>query len=555
MKNNLLYIWILVLVVGYSSCEDFLDKPPLQSTSENFVNDPENAILAVNAIYDWVGMSEGSSPDYVWMSHHWEFMFGDMCSDDAEKGSEAGDFISLRMMENWNLTPNEGLVTSFWLKGYVGIARCNYVLDNVPNATIEESLKSRIMGEAYFLRGWYYWYLLRFFGGTPIFTKSVVPSDFGNTPKASIHEMFLQINSDFEEGIKRLPKRSEYPLTEMGRVTKGAAQAFAARVMMYQIGVDAEVTKTWDDVYALTKDLIQSGEYSLAPNFAVIYEREGENNSESIWELQMLEGSVENNSEKVGENFTTFQMKRKDLGWGFNNPTSDLFAAFDFENTNDPRLTCTVYGETFNDGILYGKKLSYDRNQQGTNYLNRKATLPEVPKLSKSSDFNIRMIRYADVLLMHAEAAFHTNKEGEARQYVNMIRNRARNSTYCKGYVEGQGDKYALPGGVNLPDITASGNALLDAIWKERRLELAMEGLRSWDLIRQKRYIEVVNKVKYIDRKPENNPMDPKEELFPEFKANCESHSIIGRDGNLIPVLPIPLTEVQAWGVEQNKNY
>ncbi len=197
--------------------------------------------------------------------------------------------------------------------------------------------------------------------------------------------------------------------------------------------------------------------------------------------------------------------------------------------------------------------MKFDRSEQGSNYLNRKAAIPIKPSLTKAANKNILVMRYADILLIHAEAAYYTGKEAEARQYLNMVRERARNSSYCKGYVNGNPDGYVMPVSTpNVPNVTATGTALLTAILKERRLELAMEFNRMWDLIRTGTLVDAVSKVKDTDRIGGGSNDEARHEGIGE---RIKNHALIGKDGKYIPVLPIPLNEVQNWGIEQNPNY
>ena len=234
----------------------------------------------------------------------------------------------------------------------------------------------------------------------------------------------------------------------------------------------------------------------------------------------------------------------------------------EFEN-GDPRLSCTVYGPNYNNGILYGEKKKYDRNEQGSEWLNRKAALPVKPALGKAADRNIKLIRYADVLLMNAEAAFHLSKEGEARDKVNMVRQRARKSTYCMGYAQGKMDYSATPTNTTnlLPDISASvtGQNLLNAIWHERRVELAMEQLRFFDLTRTGRFLDAMEQEKEVKRRTggvyANSYRPAINTFFAGIRNHISARCLNGPNGNKVYVFPIPPTEVEAYGLQQNPGY
>lgn len=547
--------YLIPILVGLvmMGCSDFLEVDPVNTQSEaNFFNVPENAILAVNGCYDLIGMTEGPGPDQNWMTHNYEFFWGDICSDDAEKGSLSSDFPDIQDLANWTAKAENGVTNAVWIKVYDGLSRCNTALERLELSTLEPSLRNRLMGEVYFIRGYWYFYASRVFGGVPVFTENVTPTDFGKIKRASLHQTYLQIESDFKAAVDNLPERSEYSADNMGRATKGAARHYLARLYMYMIGTDAENTDIgWQQVYNQTEAIILSSQYQLADNYATIFEPEGENNSESIFELQMLEGSLENAPQKTGSNFNQFQANRSDWGWGFNNPTVDLYEAFE---DDDPRLSCTVYGPDYNSGIMGGQSWDYVLTEQMTPYLNRKAALMpgERPNISKSSSYNIRKARFAETLLNHAEAAYHLNKEGEARSMVNMIRLRARNSTFARGFIEGSLD-YAPTGFTNnLPDVSAAGLPLLEAIYHERRVELAMEALRFFDLVRTGRYLDVLAKIKANFKDSEGTTL-----LYQNvtLEANVLERSLPGPDGNIVPVAPIPLREVADWGIEQNPGY
>jgi starch-binding outer membrane protein, SusD/RagB family len=559
MKKITYFLITTALVTLIFGCNKFLDiKPQGAENSANFFDTKENGVRAIIGIYDMLQLDEGAGPDGQWMGHHHDFFMGDIRTDDAEKGSNDGDYGEMWEMVDYTITPMNGFSSNFWIHGFWGVSRANYALDNLPAVTWDPAVRDRLIGEASFMRAYFYWYLVRIYGGVPLFTTSVNPSDFGNVKRASLNECYTQIAKDLTKAIELLPEKSAIPLAETGRVSKGAARSLLARIYMYQIGTDIASTITWQQVYDQTSAVISSGEYSLMSNYAKLWETENKNNEESVFEVQFGVGSTDAAPGSIGNNCYNFQGNRKDdSGWGFNNPTPDLYDAYNETVTNDPRQSCVFYGAKYNNGILYGAKKKYDRNEQGSDWLNRKAALPVKPAQAKASDRNIKVIRYADVLLMDAEAAFHLGKTGEAQEKVNLIRARARNSTYCMGYAEGKMDYSAAPTTVNLPDITSTGDQLLLDIWKERRLELAMEALRFYDLVRTGRYFDVLDVEKNQKRAPglSYGLGDKPYKQFPNLKANGLAKSIDGPDGHKVPLIPIPQTEAQAWGMEQNPGY
>jgi len=559
MKKIIYIISFAAVILFFSGCTDFLDiKPQGAENSGNFFETQENGVRAIIGIYDMLQLDEGAGPDGQWMGHHHEFFMGDIRSDDSEKGSNDGDYGEMWEMVDYTFTPQNGFSSNYWIHGFWGVSRANYALDNLPKVTWNAAVCDRLIGEASFMRAYFYWYMVRIYGGVPLFTTSVSPSDFGKVKRASLNECYTQIAKDLTKAIELLPAKSLIPTAETGRVSKGAAQALLARIYMYQIGTDKDSKTTWQQVYDLTNAVISSGEYSLMANYAKLWETENKNNEESIFEVQFGIGSTDKAPGSIGTNCYNYQGNRKDdSGWGFNDPTPDLYAAYNVDVTNDPRQSCVFYGEKYNNGILYGVKRKYDRKEQGSDWLNRKAALPVKPAQAKASDRNIKIIRYGDVLLMHAEACWNIGKFDDAKAKLNMIRARARNSTYCMGYAEGKMDYTAAPTTVKLPDITSSGDQLLQDIWKERRLELAMEALRFYDLVRTGRYFDVLDNEKTLKRAPglSYGLGDKPYKQFPNLKANGIARSIDGPNNHKVPLIPIPQTEVQAWGLEQNPGY
>jgi hypothetical protein len=534
MRKRYIKVCLLIALglIG-QSCSDFLDKEPLgKETEETYFNDPNNAVLAVNAIYDVTGWEEGPGYNNNGVGANLEWMYGDVMSDDAEKGSTTNDFQALQELKDWTANSANDIAKGLWSNAFAGIYRANNVLKNLEKANISASLKDRLTGEATFLRAYFYFYLARVYGGVPLFTEPVKPSEYTTTKRATLGETFKFIEDDLKKAATLLPEKSEYSPADLGRATKGAANAYLARLIAYEIGTDNTAKHTWQDVYDVTSTIIASGQYSLTANYAEIQEDEGENNVESIFEIQEAESTNSWGAIKIGTSSNIFQNNRSTWGWGFNNPTTSLVA--EFEN-GDPRKAVTVY--TKGDVVL-GTKVEDILYPSGnmTNYLNRKAAIVK-PSEGKEAGQNIRKIRYADVILLKAEAAANTGKEQEARDLVNQIRTRAKNATAPKGSKEGSMTYDALvvsSGTLPLVGTSVTGKALLEAIWHERRVEFGMEALRFWDLVRTGRYLSSLTATR---------------------RVACEKHTI--KDGvvNPVPVLPIPLNEQQSWGLAQNPGY
>jgi hypothetical protein len=555
-----------LLSLPFFSCSDFLEIEPQELlSSSDYMNEESQAEMAVTSMYNILRITSGNGPDGIYMDHHFEFFFGSTASDDAEKGSITSDLPNLTFILTYAMNPTNSLVRGFYTHGWWAISRANYILGHLDDALLPESLKNRMRGEAHFFKAYYYFYLLRHFGGMPILEHSVELSEFGQIPRASYTETIDYIISQFRLALDLLPERSQYANADLGRATKGAARAYLARVMTFRLGIDPGTYDTsWQDVYDYTSDIIRSGEYRLLSNYAELFDEYTNFCSESIFEVGAVAGSG-----GIQLGFWNVQASRTSVpagvtantGWGFNNPTQDLFDAFD---PTDPRLSSTIYGIDYNNGTLFGITRPLVRSNQSTLYHARKVALDRRP--SPGSGKTWMLMRYADVLLMHAEAAYMLGKEPEAREYLNMVRQRARNSTYCKGYTLGDPTGYPEPESTpNLPDVTASGEALLKAIWDERRLELATEDYRTYDLIRTGRLLERVELVKDFQRDPAN-PLfketgrggtqaeieSSREIRVPGIRANILRSSLTGKNGWPIPVMPLPETETIYWNIEPN---
>ncbi len=559
--KNIVKVFSLLTVFLFASCaDDFIDlRQQGRLTDQNYFDNDQNAVMFINACYAYLGWDEGIYLGVEQTNHFYEFWYGDILSDDARIGTQPSDRAWMQPLEEWRLLSSDGASKSLWMATYKGLFRTNMAILRLPEAEISSNLKERLLGEAYFLRAYMYFYLVRVFGGVPLFTEPVKPSEYKSTKRATIAQVYQLIEDDLKKAIGRLPAKSDYPASEMGRATKGAAMAYLARAIMYQIGTDNTNNKSWQEVFELTDQIVKSGQYQLYPNYASIFEMDGENNSESIFEVQFFDNNLSWGVQKSGTTASVFQGNRtmtyhpnyrdearekgEPEGWGFNTPTKEFVNTFD---PFDPRRICTAYGDMeVHHGILQRVEEEYSGGQ---GYYNRKARIDpdHVPISMKSSPTNIRKFRYADILLMQAEAAYYLGNEALARQRVNEVRERARKATKPKGSIEGR--NIYVPYRADeltanlLPDITSSGEQLLQDIWRERRHELGMEALRFWDLVRTGRYYDALTT------------------KFPDDTAvreRCIQHSIPagGNVVNPIPVLPIPISEVVSYGLEQNPGY
>ncbi len=437
------------------------------------------------------------------------YMAVDIASDDADKGSTPDDFGPAKEIDNFTLTPNNFIFNNLWTGYYSGIARANKAIDQLEKASFEENIKTRLQGEVRYIRGMYYFNLVRLFGGVPKLIRVPLSTEFNSDEfqtRASKEEIYAAIIEDLQYAVDNLPLKGDAS-TQLGRANKGAAEGLLAKVYIYQ--------QNWQKVFDLTADVINSGKYSLVTNkgdtltdYNVIYRENassgvgGNNNSESIFEVQTGPNLGEN---AVSLLFSNGQGPRgkggwNDLGFGFNNPTQDLENAYEPGDTRKPGTIIFINPTAPSSGVSTGTVLwdgfripSQDSVENSRyNYKGYHSAVRETPQVSNNKDSkpkNIRIMRYAEILLMYAEAAAQLGNAGEALAKLNMVRVRA-----------------GLP---------ASTTATQMDIWKERRVELALEQDRFFDVVRQGRAGSVL-------RAHGKNFEDGKHELFPIPQAQID---------------------------------
>jgi hypothetical protein len=477
-----LYFSILVVTTSifFSGCKKFLEKD-LQGTltQQLFPTSPSDALLATNATYEAVR---------EWYYSAGGFPIFDIMSDDARKGSNPDDAAStVGPYDVFTHTTTQDGIDRYWNALYVGVKRANVVIEKIPAIAMDEELKTRYIAEAKFIRGLIYFDFVRAWGGVPLVTTTDPPLKL---QRSSAEDVYTLIISDLNFAIDNLPLKSEYKNTEIGRATKGAAQALLARVYLFR--------NDFPNAEKYAMDVITSNQYGLEPLFIDANGVNGNNGVESVFEVGALQSEITTGG---GNQYANTQGVRgtPNRGWGFNRPTIDLRNSFE---TGDPRYKGTVInlGDTI-DGIkILGDgptpDITYDEhgNIIEIECYTRKVWVPGDNVITQYGHHR-RLIRYADVLLMAAEALNENDKPGEALLYLNQVRQRAR-----------QGNNAILP------DITTlNKDELRDIIFNERRHELAMEGWRFWDLIRTGRAAQVLGPLGFVAGKHELLPIPQSE--------------------------------------------
>ena len=429
-----------------ASCgKDYLSVTPQgQPKSEAFFTTQEQAMQSVNAAY--AKLREWNLSAFNWLA------VTTLTSDDADKGSVPGDAAFLDDFAYFRLTSTAGPVDGYWTGQYQGINLTNQSITRIPTIDMDAAMKSRLIGEAQFLRAYYYFNLVRAFGGVPLYTKPAdTPAEL-NVPRAPAEDVYAQMASDLTAAAAVLP--AKYPPGDVGRATKGAALALLAKVRMYQ--------KQWPEVLSLTSQVMGLG-YSLVPDFYGMFRIAGENGPESIFEVQS--NTLASNCDASNDQWAEVQGARPQFGWGFFTPTAALDNAFE---PGDKRKAGTILYR----GTVTPAGDSITAKSASPRY-NMKAYVPgSAPRVcGYGRDQNMRVLRYAEVLLMNAEAANETGQTQQALTSVNQVRARAGLAP-----LQGLGQEQ-----------------LRQAIWQERHVELALEnGDRYFDLVRQGRAAQVL---------------------------------------------------------------
>jgi hypothetical protein len=455
MKNemkSLSVITILFLVIVFSGCKDFLNKPPQGNlTQTDFPVTAADALLATNATYSTI--------------RNWYFSYGgypilDIMSDDAFKGSNPSDQQpTVGPYDNFTINPSQDGLDRWWTTLYQGIKQANVVINKVPSIQMDPTLRGRYIAESKFLRAIFYFDLVRAWGGVPIVTTLVPPLTLTRSTSDQVYGLVV---SDLLSAIDSLPDQSQLAPADYGRATKGAAEAMLAKVYLFE--------KDFPDAEKYSLDVINSDEYALDPDFVHTFSVDGNFNKEAVFEIGAL--PIEDGN-AGGNQFGNTQGIRGDpnKGWGFNRPSVDLRNnAFE---PGDPRKAGTIInlGEIIDGTLINGDPATPDSGIVNGVFqvecYNRKVWVDGTNTITEWS-WNRRLIRYAEVLLIAAEASNEDGKASQALQYLNEVRARAR-----------EGNNSILP------DVTTTDQTQLRAaILHERRVELALEGDRFWDLVR-----------------------------------------------------------------------
>lgn len=490
-KINIKIYVVLILFFGlnYSCSDDFVEVKPTSDNSEDFFNSEEDYQNALIGAYDLL------------QSTYLNAMLGEIASDNTLAGGEsATDVLGIQEVDDMIHTPLNAQLRDIWSWMFAGVNRANYILEFKDK--IDFAGKNEVLAQATFLRAFYYFELVKWFGDVPLSVDKRIlfgeQFNIDRTPKA---EVYAQIEADLMYAADNLP----YVQTVPGRVTKGAAQALLGKAYLYQ--------NKFDQAATVLENLIVNGPYDLVSDYKSIFEEAGENNIESVFEVQYFDGQ--------GAGFGCLQCSEGNVavgfsgvrayagpdytpGFSFNVPVQEAVDAFQAGDLRKDVAILDIVAWASSTGATYGEGYEH------TGYFNRKY-IPRTRNSNAQGDRNLtnpnnyRAIRFADVLLMAAEAFNRstTPNDAKALTYLNRVRERAF--------------------GNSLNNLTSTGTTLYDNILQERRVELLGEGHRFFDLVRTGKAAQEINGF-----------VAGKHELFP------------------IPAIEIQLTG-NRW--EQNPNY
>lgn len=438
MKKIIPFFFVLFWA---SSC-DVLDQVPQSSfTPDNFYKNTDDAKAAVNAVYDVM-----NSPD---MYNQVMWIIQDQATDDSEWGGGRSTANQAKNdLDKYTFTPATSTFQSVWSTSFKAINRANAVLERVPAISMDATLQARLLAEARFMRGFYYFTLVRLFGGVPLMLTETTSLNNLQVSRASVDEIYAQVIKDFSEAEAVLP--ATYTGADKGRATKGAATAFLAKVYLTR--------QDWAKASQKAKEVIDSGVYDLWANYSEAFLITNKNGKEAVFEIQALGGGFGEGSWMQGYMRPNFDRVNNIAGFGDDPVTKNLYDTY---AATDKRRNVNI--KLYSATSTPAAPASIDFPGYVYKYLDLSATA------NAEGSNNFPIIRYADVLLMYAEAL---NEQGagnaEAFKVVNRIRMRA-------GLEE-------LPASLSQADFR-------DAILLERRLELAFEGHRWYDLVRTKKLI------------------------------------------------------------------
>ncbi len=469
MKKYIITTIIIAAVftgLTISCTDDFVERPVEYSIdSENYFNSKAEYESALIGAYDLLQTT------FV------NVLMGEIASDNTLAGGNSPtDVPGYQQVDDMIHTPVNDEVKKLWDWMFAGVQRSNYILEFKDKTDFEG--KDQIIAEARFLRAYYHFELVKWFGGIPMNgDKRFAPGDEKSIPRSSVADVYASIQEDLifaSEHLNTIPSQA-------GRATKGAALALLGKAYLYEASATDNV-ETYKLAAARLQEVISNGDYTLVSDFDEIFEMEGENGLESVFEIQYtdVEGgsygymqAIEGNVAVGFAGPNSYEGPFFTAGNNFNLPTQKIVDAFE---DGDLRKEVTILD--MDAWVLEHPEVTYTKQNEHTGYFNRKY-IPRKRSENAAADLkltnpnNYRAIRYADVLLMAAEAYSKSGNDAKAAEYLNLVRDRAFGDTAHR--------------------ISFTGSNLYNAILAERRVEFAGEGLRFFDLVRTGRAAQEID--------------------------------------------------------------
>lgn len=460
MKNIYKLLLLSGICISLISCDGFLDlQPKTELSVDQYYQTPDQFTAAVNGIYS--SLQEGS------MYGNW-YVMSEIPSDNT-RNALSGSVTDQDEFDKFYIRTTNPYIADFWNKAYDGINRLNTVLGRIDNITMDDNLKDRYKLECKFLRGLLYFNLVRVYGDVPLVLKEITITESYDYPRESKDKIYSQIIADLTDAEK-LP--ASYGASEIGRATSGAAKSLLGKVYL--------TLKNYPEAEKKLLEVINSGEYSLLENtagslnidgYASVFNANNHNSKEAVFEVQFKKGgySEGNNFPNAfaPENSGTSVVSVGGAG-GNNVPEQEMYDSY---GAGDLRRD-------------FSMRLGYTNNKTNkwvdSRYVSKYF---DTPYQDGDSNNNFPVIRFADVLLMYAEALNQNGKTADACTYLNKIRRR------------GYGYQTTATTSVDV-NTTDKGVFFLE-VEKERRAELAFEGHRWFDLVRTDRAVEVLKSKGY----------------------------------------------------------
>lgn len=503
MKKSLIKIALICFAVTLVtiSCKKFLTNDvPNAFAEDDFYKTDDDVTQGVTGIYDMMSAHYNAN----WASI---YMIKSLLTDESNAGgSDATDQAGYQALDDYTHDASNDKVRDAWKMLYFTIYRANKVINKSNDLT---PLRKRLIGEAKVLRAYNYLELVSLWGDVPLVLDDIAPTAYTSTPRVAKADVYKQIEKDLTEAADALPVKSAYSSAEKFRVSKGTAQALLGKALLYE--------EKWSEAAAAFDQVINSNEYAVAPSIAAIFSQQGEFGQESLFEISYTntkqyswgnfpwDFQPESNIHVQlmgprGDYYTKAPGDSLIAGWGFIRPKQKMWDAF-IADGGVTRRNQSIMSQVELEAAGGAWTKPNDRDYEG--FFQRKygsfQSQTGAPTGELNYGTNWRQLRYSDVLLMAAEANYRTD-ENKARGFINQIRQKR-----------------------GVPDVTATGPALFEAIVKDRQVELAFEGVRFQDVIRWGRGVQEFGFMGFVAGKHE--------------------------------LLPIPDYEIKTGGLTQNPNY